>query len=73
MAALVAQWEDAGDRRAIFLGCYTLMTRNMLAALDAGRFRDARWVGALLERFADYYFDALAACEAGDPAAPIVW
>lgn len=73
MAALVAQWEDAGDRRAIFLGCYTLMTRNMLAALDAGRFHDPRWVRALLEHFAGYYFDALAACEAGAPEAPTVW
>jgi hypothetical protein len=73
MTGLVQQWEQAGDHRAIFLGCYTMMTRNMLAALDAGRFHDARWVGALLEHFADYYFDALAACEAGDPAAPAVW
>lgn len=73
MAALLAQWEGAGDRRALFLGCYTLMTRNMLAALDAGRFHDARWVRALLEHFADYYFDALAACQAGDPDASLVW
>ena len=73
LVALVQQWEDAGDHRAIFLGCYTLMTRNMLAALDAGRFRDSRWVRALLEHFADYYFAALDAYEAGDPAAPVVW
>lgn len=73
MVALLAQWEGAGDRRAIFLGCYIMMTRNMLAALDAGRFHDARWVRALLEHFADYYFDALNACEAGDPAVPVVW
>lgn len=73
MAELLAQWEQAGDRRAIFLGCYTMMTRNMLAALDMSRFHDPRWVRALLEHFAAYYFDALAACEAGDPAAPVVW
>lgn len=73
MAALLAQWEQAGDRRAIFLGCYTMMTRNMLAALDAGRFHDPRWVRALLEHFAHYYFDALDACEGGDPEAPVVW
>ncbi len=73
MAALLAQWEQAGDRRAIFLGCYTMMTHNMLAALDAGRFHDSRWVAALLEHFASYYFNALDACEAGDPAAPVVW
>ncbi|MCX7706946.1 MAG: DUF5995 family protein [Anaerolineae bacterium] len=73
MTELLAQWERAGDRRAIFLGCYTMMTRNMLAALDAGRFHDAHWVRALLEHFAHYYFDALDACEAGNPAAPVVW
>lgn len=73
MTELLAQWEGAGDRRAIFLGCYAAMTRNMLAALNAGRFYDPGWVRALLERFADYYFDALDACETGDSAAPAVW
>ncbi len=73
MVAVLTQWESAGDRRAIFLGCYTMMTRNMLAALDAGRFHDGPWVRALLEHFAGYYFDALAACEAGAPIAPAVW
>lgn len=73
MAALLQQWEGAGDRRGIFLGCYAMMTRNMMAALNAGRFHDPRWVRALLEHFAGYYFDALAAYEAGDPTAPVVW
>lgn len=73
MTDLLAQWEQAGDRRAIFLGCYATMTRNMMTALNAGRFHDPRWVRALLEHFASYYFDALAAYEAGDPAAPVVW
>lgn len=73
MTALLAQWEGAGDHRAIFLGCYSLMTRNMLAALDAGRFHDGQWVQALLEHFASYYFNALGAYEAGDPAVPVVW
>ncbi len=73
MDALLQHWEQAGDRRAIFLGCYTLMTRNMLTALDVGRFHDPRWVRALLEHFAGDYFNAVAACEAGAPAAPAVW
>lgn len=73
MAVLVEAWEQAGDRRAIFLGCYTAMTRRMLAALDAGRFHDAPWVRSLLERFADYYFDALDAYGAGQSEAPAVW
>lgn len=73
MSVLVEAWEQAGDRRAIFLACYTAMTRRMLAALEAERFRDADWVRSLLERFADYYFDALDACCAGRPQAPAIW
>jgi len=34
------RWERAGDRRCVFLSCYATMTANMLAALEAGRFRD---------------------------------
>ncbi len=40
MTALVEQWEARQDRRAIFLGCYRLMTRNMLDAIEADRFHD---------------------------------
>lgn len=79
MGAQLAAWEPAlqpghgPDRRVIFLGCYRLMTVNMQAALAAGEFHDARWVAALLERFADYYFDALAAYERAPAEAPAVW
>lgn len=73
MTTLTQQWEVAHDRRAIFLGCYTLMTCNMLDAIDAGRFHDGGWVSRLLHRFADYYFEALAAYEQQPAAAPPVW
>lgn len=73
MSRQARAWEESADRRAIFLGCYTIMTGNMLEAVAAGRFRDARWVGALLDLFAEYYFDALGAYEAGDPSTPAVW
>jgi hypothetical protein len=73
MQALVQQWESAADRRAAFLSCYLLMTRNMLAAIDKGEFGDALWVSRLLHRFADYYFDALAAYDQDSPATPPVW
>jgi hypothetical protein len=69
----VQQWEAAHDRRGIFLGCYALMTGNMLDALDAGRFADDAWVARLLQRFAEYYFDALELYEARQPATPRVW
>lgn len=67
------QWEAARDRRSVFLGCYALMTGNMLEALEAGRFADGDWVERLLRRFAEYYFDALALYEARQPQTPRVW
>ncbi len=69
----VQQWEAARDRRSIFLGCYALMTSNMLDALDAGRFIDDDWVARLLRHFAEYYFDALELYEARNPITPRVW
>lgn len=69
MAALIARWEQEGDRRAVFLGCYALMTQDMMAALQAGEFADPEWVGSLLDHFAGYYFAALDA-DAMDPPAP---
>jgi hypothetical protein len=73
MQTLAQQWKAASDRRAIFLDCYLVMTRNMLAALDAGEFHDPVWVQALLERFAGYYFEALDDYEQASPATPAVW
>jgi hypothetical protein len=73
MTALVDHWEAAHDRRAIFLGCYRLMTRNMLDAIEAGRFQDDVWVAQLLHRFADYYFAALDRFDQDSPDTPAVW
>lgn len=73
MQAQIAVWETLADRRATFLSCYRLMTGNMLAGLHAGRFHDAAWVEHLLNRFADYYFDALTAYERDPLTAPPVW
>ncbi len=73
MTTLVDQWEAAHDRRAIFLGCYRLMTRNMLDGIEAGRFHDGAWVSRLLERFADYYFVALDHFEQDKTSTPAVW
>ena len=72
MQAYIEAWEKAGDRRAIFLSCYEMMTRNMLAAIEAGVFEDQAWVSALLHRFAEYYFTALEAYESGQ-GLPVVW
>jgi len=73
MTALIDQWEAAHDRRAIFLGCYRLMTHNMLDAIEAGRFHDGEWVARLLQRFADYYFVALDRFEQDEASTPAVW
>jgi hypothetical protein len=73
MTALIRQWEAAADRRAIFLSCYSMMTRNMLGAIHAGDFHDPAWVHNLLARFADYYFGALECAERGCQPAPAPW
>lgn len=73
MTTLVDQWEAAHDRRAIFLGCYRLMTHNMLDAIEAGRFHDGDWVRRLLQRFADYYFVALDRFEQNEADTPPMW
>jgi broad-specificity NMP kinase len=72
MVALASQWEARGDRRAVFLQCYQLMTANMLTAVAERRFGDNEWVERLLHRFADYYFEALACFDCGDQV-PLVW
>lgn len=69
----VERWQEAADRRADFLHCYMLMTANMLEALEAGEFEDREWVNRLLQRFAEYYFEALDAYEQDRDMAPAVW
>jgi hypothetical protein len=69
----IDQWERANDQRSVFLRCYALMTRNMLDALGSSEFIDPVWVSRLLEHFANYYFDALDAYEAGAERVPEVW
>lgn len=66
-------WEAAVDQRVIFLSCYSMMTRNMLTAIERGEFDDAEWVSTLLHRFADYYFDALDAYDQQPEGSPAVW
>jgi hypothetical protein len=73
MAGLLRVWETARDDRRIFLDCYSRMTRNMIQAIDDGRFEDSVWVSGLLNHFADYYFKALDAYERSEPTTPAVW
>ena len=71
MAERLAAWEASEDRRRIFLDCYMRMTRNMLTAIEQGRFDDAQWVTRLLHHFAGYYFDAVDACERAADEPPV--
>ena len=73
MQDMVDSWQAATDARSIFLNCYLLMTRNMLAAINAGEFHDAEWAGRLLHRFAEYYFDAAVAYDKDPASASAVW
>ncbi|PWN07034.1 hypothetical protein DDZ15_07125 [Rhodohalobacter mucosus] len=65
-------WKQLGDRRCIFLGCYRMMTANMMAAIEDGYFQDRKWVERLLHHFADYYFRGLQ-CNRRKNRAPAVW
>jgi hypothetical protein len=73
MQELVSQWEAMADRRATFLTCYMMMTRNMISAVDHREFEDPGWVNGLLHRFANYYFVALESYERDPATAPRVW
>lgn len=73
MQGYINCWEQTGDRRRVFLTCYSMMTANMLTALEDGEFHDREWVNKLLHHFADYYFAALEAYEHDSSQSPSVW
>ncbi len=73
MQSHVDAWRSASDDRALFLGCYHMMSARMLDAIGRREFDDPPWVDRLLHRFADYYFDALAAHESDPGTPPAVW
>ncbi len=72
MFELASRWERAGDRRALFADAYGRMTEAMLVAIGRNEFEDCHWVGRLLDRFADYYFEAVEAWDY-DSDCPVVW
>ena len=59
MKTSIDTWETNGDRRAIFLACYALMTRNMLDGIDAGRFDDNGWVHRLVLHLQETFSDVV--------------
>lgn len=73
MQMLIQHWEQSSDQEAVFLNCYLMMTRNMVAAINQQEFQDSEWVNRLLRHFADYYFTALDAYQRDPVSAPGVW
>ncbi|MEZ5004164.1 MAG: DUF5995 family protein [Chitinophagales bacterium] len=72
MLDLAKTFEAKQDNRTIFLYCYSMMTDNMLLAIEQERFKDNAWVERLLHRFAEYYFEALTCYDCGAET-PAVW
>jgi hypothetical protein len=72
LRTMATAWDARNDRRAIFADAYGRMTAAMLDAIDGDEFADGGWVARLLDRFADYYFLAADAWEAGE-GCPDVW
>jgi hypothetical protein len=73
MADLLAAMDGDRDPARFFLGTYLRTTQAVDAALDTGRFEDARWVSALVVDFADRYLHALRGFRAGDAGVPRPW
>lgn len=73
MDVLAEAWRETSDGRGTFLACYRLMTGSMISAVVERDFDDPAWVDLLLVRFAEYYFDALAAYEHDPSVAPAAW
>ena len=72
MMGIVKRFEANKDNRTIFLHCYSMMTANMLVAIEENKFHDSQWIGQLLNRFAEYYFNALTCYDCGEET-PMVW
>ncbi|MBK8557919.1 MAG: hypothetical protein IPL65_20215 [Lewinellaceae bacterium] len=69
MSQQLEVWRPQADPRGIFLGCYHLMTQNMLLGLQEKRFARPDWVEKFVRDFADYYFRALE----NEDMAPQAW
>ncbi|MBK6622254.1 MAG: hypothetical protein IPG32_15740 [Saprospirales bacterium] len=73
MEQLLGELENSRDGRASFLGCYCLMTENMLSAVEQGEFRDNSWMRNFIDHFAAYYLRGFEKYEKDKERAPKVW
>ncbi|ETI69793.1 hypothetical protein BAVI_05729 [Neobacillus vireti LMG 21834] len=58
------------DHRVVFHHVYLLMTKEMQKRLSSGFFLDSDWMERVLVGFANFYFHAIDAYEAGLPCPP---
>jgi hypothetical protein len=73
MDRLISGWDAAGDYRSVFVRSYRAITVRMERAVNDREFEDNPWMEALDVRFAQEYFDALDAVEAGRAGLPACW
>lgn len=74
LALLERRLFQAGDRRAVFLTVYSVVTARVRRDITADRFRDPDWVADYLTAFANRYRTALLAYEQGHRArVPGAW
>src|SRR2546430_2472584 len=67
---LQCRFERARDSRAVFAFIYASITEEVERELDRVQLRDPAWIVALAEAFAQRYFDAVDAFDAGGRVAP---
>lgn len=72
MWAQVADWEQQGDHRSVFLTVYATMTGLVQRHMGQGAFMDAAWVADLTLEFAGLYFRWVEAYDRGGPV-PRAW
>ncbi|BFT72317.1 DUF5995 family protein [Paenibacillus sp. P36] len=70
MAQRLHVFQQCSDHRAVFQRVYLLMTKEMQRRLESAFFNDPVWMERVLIGFAQYYFDAMDAFEAGKPCSP---
>jgi hypothetical protein len=73
-ADLEQRFRSRGDRRAIFVTLYAVVSQEMQSRIRLGAFLDPAWVHQYTVAFANLYKDALEAYDAGNMAAvPRAW
>src|SRR5262245_5992124 len=73
LRAFEAEFAAAGDRRAVFVEAYLLITLELKGRIERGAFDDTPWVARYIVAFAELYRRAAVAYEAGEGPLPKAW